>query len=112
MNHRQHIWLTIFFSGGLGLLLWKLKLENLLIYSIPMFVFANVPDLIEPAIKNPNHRRFFHSKKMFKFLSVCLGILLIMATFKSPTYYYYFFGVLGYQLHLIADAVTWKGLPN
>ncbi len=111
MNRNQHIWLSVFFSLALGLLLWKLKLPNLFIYSLPMYPTAILPDFIEPAL-DPNHRKFFHSKRMFKFLVICLVILLLLASFKSQHYFFWFFGVLGYLLHLIAESLTFKGLPN
>ena len=111
MNHDAHFWLSISFSVGLGLLIWKLNLVSLTVYSVPMYLTANLPDIFEPAL-SPNHRRFFHSKKFFKFLCVCLVIALFYATFKTPTAYFYFFGVVGYLLHLCSDSLSWKGLPN
>lgn len=111
MNHNAHIWLSIAFSVGLGLLIWKLNLVSMIVYSIPMYATANLPDFIEPAI-NWNHRRYFHSKRFFKFLTACLFISLLYSSFKEPKYFFLFFSILGYQLHMIADAVTWKGMPN
>ncbi|WP_022944242.1 metal-dependent hydrolase [Pseudoalteromonas ruthenica] len=76
--------------------------------------FGKLPDIIEPAFKNPNHRQFFHSvavlaavgygvKKAYdwqpedKFEKVIRGILLCAGA--------------GYLSHLALDAITPRNLP-
>jgi membrane-bound metal-dependent hydrolase YbcI (DUF457 family) len=76
--------------------------------------FAKLPDIIEPAFKNPNHRQFFHSiavlaavgygvKKAYdwqpedKLEKVIRGILLCAGA--------------GYLSHLALDAITPRSLP-
>lgn len=77
-------------------------------------LFGKLPDVIEPAFKNPNHRQFFHSiafasavglglkkvydwepedgfEKAIRLLTLCAGI--------------------GYLSHLMLDATTPKSLP-
>lgn len=76
--------------------------------------FGKLPDIIEPAFKNPNHRQFFHSiavlaavgygiKKTYdwqpedKFEKLIRGILLCAGA--------------GYLSHLALDAITPRSLP-
>lgn len=76
--------------------------------------FSKLPDIIEPAFKNPNHRQFFHSiavlaavgygvKKAYewqpedKFEKVIRSILLCAGA--------------GYLSHLALDAITPRSLP-
>lgn len=77
-------------------------------------VFGKLPDVIEPAFKNPNHRQFFHSiafvglvvyglkktydwrpedgfEKVIRVLALCAGF--------------------GYLSHLVLDSTTPRGLP-
>lgn len=77
-------------------------------------VFGRLPDLLEPSLKNPHHRQFFHSlvilglvgygtKKVYnwqpedtiesilRFLALCAGA--------------------AYMSHLLLDAVTPRSLP-
>ena len=76
--------------------------------------FGKLPDVLEPALRNPHHRQFFHS---FTFLGMVgwgvhrvsqweprgelekwlRGLLLI--------------GGLAYMSHLVADAFTSQSLP-
>ncbi|MCV2883436.1 metal-dependent hydrolase [Aestuariibacter sp. AA17] len=76
--------------------------------------FGKLPDIIEPAFKNPNHRQFFHSiallaavgygvKKAYdwqpedRFEKVIRGILLCAGA--------------GYLSHLALDAITPRSHP-
>ena len=111
MNYSAHLWLSIAVAIGLGLLIWKLNIVSLTIYSLPMFFTTSIPDIIEPAI-NPHHRQFFHSKRFFKFLTICLAIILIYSSFTNSNGFFYFFAVLGYQIQMVCDAVTYRGMPN
>ncbi len=111
MNREGHLWLNVFFSATLFLLLFKLDFKDLILYSLPSYFTTILPDLIEPSITY-NHRNYFHSKRFFKILVVSLIGFLILAVIKSETYFFWFFGVLGYLLHLIGDSITWKSLPN
>ena len=73
------------------------------------FITSRLPDRIEPA-SSPNHRSFFHS------WVILLGfIALALAIYQSklnPLMKIIILSlVVGYALHLIADACTPKGLP-
>lgn len=77
-------------------------------------VFGKLPDVIEPAFKNPNHRQFFHSiafvglvayglKKTYDWkpedgVDKAIRLLALCAGF-------------GYLSHLVLDSTTPRGLP-
>jgi len=103
--------MTIAVAIALALLIWKLNIVSLAVYSIPMYLTTTLPDILEPPV-SPSHRNYFHSKRFFKLLSVCLGIILVYASLIDSRGFFYFFGVLGYQIHMICDSVTYKGMPN
>ncbi len=83
--------------------------------AIPIGAFlGRLPDMIEPAFRNPNHRQFFHSITVLCFLAtgmhkayhwephdefekIVKGVLLI--------------GGAAYLSHLALDALTSKSLP-
>jgi membrane-bound metal-dependent hydrolase YbcI (DUF457 family) len=111
MDSDEHILLSLAIVSGLALLLWKLNLKALLIYSAPMFITCLLPDIIEKPT-NFSHRRLFHSRRAFKFLSISLGIALLLAIFKSSDYFFLFFSIVGYLGHLAADSLTFRGLPR
>ena len=111
MNHNAHVWISILVAVALALLVWKLNIVSLTIYSIPMYFTTTIPDLIEPAI-SPTHRQYFHSKRFFKLLSICLAMILVYAAFIDSRGFFYFFGVGGYMIHMVVDSVSYKGMPN
>ena len=83
--------------------------------AIPIGAFlGRLPDMIEPAFRNPNHRQFFHSITVLgllttgmhkayhwephdEFEKIVRGVLLI--------------GGAAYLSHLALDALTSKSLP-
>jgi len=69
-----------------------------------------LPDLIEPAI-DYKHRGFFHSKRMLKYLVIPL-LISFPLMFFVPLFDWVFFGLIGYEMHLIADSTTTMGLPE
>lgn len=109
MNRTGHIWVTVIFICGVYLIMSNLNATMFFKFSIPMILTSTLPDIIEPAI-NFSHRRFFHSRRLFGILSVALGIFLILSI-KNPNYYYAFFGIMGYILHMLSDLISWRGLP-
>lgn len=111
MNHDNHVWMTIAVAIALALLVWKLNVVSLTIYTIPMYFSTALPDLLEPAI-SPHHRQYFHSKRFFKILSVCLAIILVYSSFIDSRGFSYFFGTLGYLIHMQVDGLTKRGMPN
>jgi membrane-bound metal-dependent hydrolase YbcI (DUF457 family) len=76
--------------------------------------FGKLPDILEPAFKNPHHRQFFHSlafvgmvgygtKKVYDWnpednLEKAIRLLLLCAS-------------AGYLSHLVLDAATPRSLP-
>ena len=68
------------------------------------------PDIIEPPV-DYTHRRFFHSKRMLKYLFVPLLIFFFLM-FVIPLFKWLFFMLIGYEMHLIADSTTTMGLPE
>lgn len=83
--------------------------------AIPIGAFlGRLPDMIEPAFRNPNHRQFFHS-------ITALGLLV---TGMHKTYHWepqdefekivrgvLLIGGAAYLSHLALDALTSKSLP-
>lgn len=77
-------------------------------------LLATLPDIIEPALKNPNHRQFFHS--------VLFAAILGWGTYKIYQWKpetqleeilrcVLLIGGTAYLLHLVADAFTKRSLP-
>ena len=75
---------------------------------------GSLPDKLEPAIGNPNHRQFFHSWAMF--LTVAYG------TYKTYQWEpeteleiwlrrFFLVAEIAYMTHLVMDARTSKSLP-
>ncbi|MGB9726445.1 MAG: hypothetical protein ACPLZ8_07390 [Fervidicoccaceae archaeon] len=69
-----------------------------------------LPDLVEPG-GDFRHRGFAHSKRV---LSWCLAIFLILfiASLLAPVLLVLSAGLLGYILHLLADATTKTSIPE
>jgi membrane-bound metal-dependent hydrolase YbcI (DUF457 family) len=111
MNKKEHLWVCVAFAIGLLIIIWKLTPEKLLLYSLPAPAFTILPDGLEPPI-NPFHRAYFHSKRFFRVVVVLLIIFLILAIINSEIYFFGVFACVGYILHLIADSISFRGLPN
>ena len=110
-DRHTHIGIAIILALIISFVLYKLNLENFVYYLIPMYFTSILPDILEPAI-DYTHRGFFHSKKVLKFLSkYVLGITFLLALIFN-FFFYVFFGVVGYILHLLLDATTPMGLPH
>ena len=87
-----------------------LKLNWNFTYLIGMFVGAVIPDILDPPT-DYTHRKFFHSKRVLKFLSTWgLGITFILGL-VSYGFFWIFFGNIGYISHLLLDSTTPMGLP-
>lgn len=83
--------------------------------AIPIGAFlGRLPDMIEPAFRNPNHRQFFHS----------ITVLGLLATGMHKAYHWkpqdefekivrgaLLIGGAAYLSHLALDALTSKSLP-
>ena len=82
---------------------------------LAVFAGSILPDLLEPPT-NSRHRGFFHSKKMLKgtgivFMGTALLWLLPEVSQKNVPFVLSALA-LGYLLHLAADSVTPRGLPQ
>jgi inner membrane protein len=78
------------------------------------FAFGTLPDLIEPAFRNPNHRKFYHSV----LFAMTLGAALYQVYEWKPEndsdrFFRGLMLVMGsaYLVHLAMDATTTKSLP-
>ncbi|MEJ6531816.1 metal-dependent hydrolase [Pseudoalteromonas lipolytica] len=76
--------------------------------------FGKLPDIIEPAFKNPNHRQFFHS--MVVIAAVSYGIKKAYDWQPKDKFEKLIRGILlctgaGYLSHLALDAITPRSLP-
>lgn len=84
---------------------------NSFLNCITGYIGGLLPDVIEPSIKNPNHRFFFHS--------LGFGATLLLVSNKinqnnslHPALKNGINGlIMGYVSHLIGDLSTTKGLP-
>jgi len=85
------------------------------VVAIPVGAYlGRLPDMIEPALGNPNHRQFFHS--MVVFGTVALGLKKAYEWEPEDNLEKTIRGLLliggaAYISHLVLDAVTKKSLP-
>jgi membrane-bound metal-dependent hydrolase YbcI (DUF457 family) len=75
-----------------------------------LVVGSVIPDFLDPP-RNPYHRKFFHSKHLFKALFLSLFIFFILSQYFDGLDYVIAF-VIGYVLHLFLDFFTPMGLPK
>ena len=89
--------------------LWELGLDTIGAAGID-YLTAGVPDGLEPSDDNPNHRGPCHSVA----LGTLLGIVALKSydtTLPEKAKDALAIGALSYNLHLLSDAQTPKGLP-
>lgn len=84
-----------------------LKFESIELFGL--VIGAMLPDIIEPP-RNAWHRRFFHSKRMFKII-ILLAIAAFALSFADKKWLWVLFTLVGYEIHLIGDALFHK-LPR
>lgn len=78
---------------------------------------SHVPDLLEPSIKGPSHRQFFHSAFCILLLLVLLAALATGHLFDGATREGFYlrilvsFTILGYLSHVGADVFSPGGIP-
>jgi hypothetical protein len=80
-----------------------------------LFLIGSIaPDYIEPSrVHSFRHRRFFHSRKLLKIISIVDIITIILwLIFKIPVLLYVGSFLLGYVIHLLLDSMTKMGLPS
>jgi inner membrane protein len=77
-------------------------------------VFGKLPDLLEPSLKNPHHRQFFHSLAVLVFVGY--GTKKVydwqpQDTLESIVRFLALCAGVAYMSHLVLDAVTSRSLP-
>lgn len=77
-------------------------------------LFGKLPDILEPSLRNPHHRQFFHS---FVVLGALGGGLKSLYDWQPEEEYQQLLRGLGliagcaYASHLVCDAMTPRSLP-
>ena len=115
MNFEQHILIAILVGIALAYI-QTLTGAITEIYQAGLFViiciaFGILPDMIEPAV-DYNHRKFFHSQKLFDVMKIPALILIAASLLPYIGYFTSFAGYTfaGYYSHLISDHTTPMGL--
>ncbi|GAB6906280.1 Membrane-bound metal-dependent hydrolase [Desulfosarcina cetonica] len=77
-------------------------------------VVGKLPDLLEPSLKNPHHRQFFHSLAVLVFVGY--GTKKVydwqpQDTLESIVRFLTLCAGAAYMSHLILDAMTFRSLP-
>ena len=77
-------------------------------------LLGKLPDALEPALRNPHHRQFFHSVLMLGFVG--WGVYMIYHwepddDFKRLLRSLLLIGGVAYLSHLALDALTSRSLP-
>lgn len=109
------IGILVFFAIIYDLALKGITLNYLL---MPIMLIITVcgsvlPDILEPS-RNQHHRRFFHSLLLLAILSMFIARVyndLISGQVDNIKVTFAFFLCSGYASHLLADLLTYKGLP-
>lgn len=104
MRIKTHVLTAVLAAIAIG---FYLRFER--IYLLGLIIGAILPDIIEP----PHfmyHRHFWHSKRLLGGLPFVL-ILMFAASMINEKFYWLFFTLAGYELHLLGDLLFY-GLPR
>ena len=99
------------------------SLEHFALFAITGVGFGRLPDILEPALGNPNHRNFFHSIAIG--IVICYFAIWVWNSLdqkisserkKNGDVLYFiltfiFVALVAYLSHLALDGLTKKGLP-
>ena len=96
MKTKTHVLFAVFIAVAIAL---YLKFER--IYLFGLIIGVLLPDILEPPV-SMFHRKFFHSKRLLRFMIFFSIIMLIVALVKE-NFFWLFFITLGYIIHLIGD---------
>ena len=69
-----------------------------------------LPDIIERPY-HYTHRDFFHSVKLMRILGVIM-LVCFPISFFITWFWLIFYGIVGYEMHLLADWTTRMGIPS
>jgi membrane-bound metal-dependent hydrolase YbcI (DUF457 family) len=108
-NKPVHLFFAFLVFLGSWFVLDKFNLGYLHFYSALIFLGAIMPDFLDPP-GNWNHRKFFHSRRLFKLISVIAVAAFVMGFFYRSLFLISF-SCLGYISHLLLDLTTPAGLP-
>lgn len=111
MNRQAHIIIGLIAAGFISFLIDGFTLGPSLGYAlVGGFIGSLLPDRIEPA-DSFDHRDFFHSKTLMRMLGVVMLVSLPVSFFITWVWFI-FYGIVGYEMHLLADGTTPMGLPD
>ena len=111
MNREVHLTISIVVLAIFFFLFKQFEILQYYGYALAICLGAVLPDFLEPA-KTPRHRKFFHSVKLLKILATWgLGLTLVIGIF-SHEFFFAFFAIIGYILHLCLDFLTPGRLPK
>jgi small-conductance mechanosensitive channel len=119
MNKQQHLIigiLSFLVYAYFDYALIKISYDIILFGLIAVVLGSIIPDILE-APQNWMHRGLGHSKRALKFTGKIFGITTILGLFSMIVPYFFIFFIissfiLGYGVHLLADATTEVGLPD
>ncbi len=109
------IGVLVFFTIMYDLALKGITLDLLILPILLLLtIYGSVlPDILEPS-RNQHHRRFFHSMLLLTILIVFMAkgyTDIITGNIDNVNTIAIFFICSGYASHLLADFLTYKGLP-
>jgi preprotein translocase subunit Sss1 len=110
MNRQVHIGIGLFVTGLISFLIDGFRFGPSFGYAFLGGIIGSLlPDRIEPPT-HYNHRDFFHSVKLMRILLVTMLVCFPISFFISWVWLI-FYGIVGYEMHLLADGITPMGLP-
>lgn len=111
MNRDSHVLIGLIVAGSISFLIDGFTFGLSLGYAIVGGIIGSLfPDILEPAT-HYTHRDFFHSVRLMKILGVILLISLPISFFIVEVRLI-FYGIVGYEMHLLTDETTPMGLPE
>ena len=111
MKRQEHILIGLIAAGLISFLIDGFTFGPSLGYAIVGGVIGSLlPDRIEPP-NHYTHRDFFHSVRLMRILGAIMIVSLPISFFITEIWLI-FYGIIGYEMHLLADGTTPMGLPD
>ena len=104
MNLKSHVMTAVLLAIATA---YYLQYERIFLFGI--VIGSMLPDIIEPATSR-FHRKFWHSRRIMNAL-LLLIIVSFLASLESESFFWLFFMLIGYELHLLGD-LFFYGLPK